>query len=396
LQGFSFQADGSLRRSAYRCTESQDLLVEWSNESMAVRESLAAASEALHWKVWVARPGDPEQQLVMDDHWHRVAPGSAPKVEAKTLAESLQPLAGFLGTWEVQTTWPSGVSLWARSQIQAAPGGTYLTSRIQAREGQQVEYHRYQTFYLATEAPLHWREITFSYQGTVMEGRATQEKPGQILTKIQNPAGTQIEKELVLNSTAGYHATVRARAEESEPWSKVMDAQWEKKLDFPRRDIEAARFVGASANVRSFEVEDVVDAAPPAVFRAFTDRTAFREAYGPDRESLDANIDLAIGGPYEWLFDGTTGSNDCQVLSYIPNRMLSFSWNAPLDQAKSREFFTWVVVEFSPRDRECTHVRITHLGFGEEEHWDRTYEYFQKAWPAVLNTFKKNLGSTRS
>ena len=30
------------------------------------------------------------------------------------------------------------------------------------------------------------------------------------------------------------------------------------------------------------------------------------------------------GGRYEWLWDGKMGSNDCQVLSFIPNRMISF------------------------------------------------------------------------
>lgn len=159
----------------------------------------------------------------------------------------------------------------------------------------------------------------------------------------------------------------------------------------PRRAIDPALFVAAGPDIRSFEVEELIGASAEDVFAAFTDGAAFKRAYGPDREELAANIDLAIGGRYEWLFDGEIGSNGCQVLSYVPNRMVSFSWNAPTAQPESRALRTWVVVELTPEGPDSTHVRITHLGFGAEAHWDETFAYFQRGWPAVLATLKKNL-----
>ena len=46
-------------------------------------------------------------------------------------------------------------------------------------------------------------------------------------------------------------------------------------------------------------------------------------------------MDLRIGGPFELYFGGPDvphdqrGSNGCQVLTYVPGEMLSFTWNAP-------------------------------------------------------------------
>ena len=154
--------------------------------------------------------------------------------------------------------------------------------------------------------------------------------------------------------------------------------------------IDAGLFVAAGMQVRRFEVVQEIAASPERVFAAFTDPAAFVQAYGPDRSELRAEIDLAIGGKYEWLFDGEMGSNGCQVLAYVPDRMLAFSWNAPPEQAASRARRTWVVVELESTG-EGTRVRLTHLGFGEGSEWDETFAYFQRAWPLVLATFEKNL-----
>ena len=106
-----------------------------------------------------------------------------------------------------------------------------------------------------------------------------------------------------------------------------------------------------------------------------------------------ADIDLEIGGRYEWLFDGRVGSNGCQVLSYIPDRMISFSWNAPPGQA-TRERRAWVVVETEALGPGHTRLRLTHLGFGQGPDWDETYAYFDAAWDRVLARMRR--GSRRS
>lgn len=125
-------------------------------------------------------------------------------------------------------------------------------------------------------------------------------------------------------------------------------------------------------------------ATPERVWEAWTGEAGWQAAYAPDRPEPRAHIELAIGGQYEWLFDGVLGCNGCQVLSYLPGRMLSFSWNAPVAQPRSRVRRTWVVVEIEPAAGGGSRVSLTQLGFGTGPHWDETRDYFERAWAAVL------------
>ncbi len=155
--------------------------------------------------------------------------------------------------------------------------------------------------------------------------------------------------------------------------------------------IDDSLFVASGDDVSRFEVNATLAVPPARVFAAFASEAGFAAAYGPDRSELVAHIDLAVGGRYEWLFDGRVGSNGCQVLSYVPGRMISFTWNAPPTQPEQRAQRTWVVVELMPSAEGATALRLTHLGFGEGEGWDATRAYFEKAWPHVLQTMKTNL-----
>ena len=160
--------------------------------------------------------------------------------------------------------------------------------------------------------------------------------------------------------------------------------------------IHPSLFVSSGAELRTLEKQRQIGAPQAAVFRAWSDASGCKAAFGPRNDQLRAHIDLAIGGRYEWLFDGVTGSNGCQVLSYIPGRMISFSWNAPPEIPDVRGRHTWVVVELSPVSTGAdapTIVRLTHLGFGQGTEWDATLEYFDKAWDLVLDRFAANLGT---
>lgn len=160
--------------------------------------------------------------------------------------------------------------------------------------------------------------------------------------------------------------------------------------------IDAGLFVAYGNEVRSFVRTIEVDAPPGAVFAFWTDAEVWKRTYG--RDEVGAKIDLAIGGRYEWYFVPASestpplGSNGCQILSYIPERMVSFTWNAPPTQPIAREKRTWVVVEIAPLDGGSRSVcSLTHLGFGEGGAWDETYDYFGEAWKRVLATMKSGL-----
>ena len=115
-----------------------------------------------------------------------------------------------------------------------------------------------------------------------------------------------------------------------------------------------------------------------------------------------AHIDLRIGGAYELYFLkdaplGARGSEGCRILSFLPERMLSFTWNAPPEHVETRPQRTWVVVELVSV-AEGTRIRLTHLGWpvsglaDPDGPWSTTYRYFDDAWSSVLETLGAHVG----
>ncbi|HKJ18884.1 MAG TPA: SRPBCC domain-containing protein [Xanthomonadales bacterium] len=156
------------------------------------------------------------------------------------------------------------------------------------------------------------------------------------------------------------------------------------------KPIDDSLFVASGSDLRSLTVERKMSASPQQIWDAWTSEAGWKATYAAGRLEVRANIELAVGGSYEWLFDGETGSNGCQILSYLPPRMLSFSWNAPVAQPFSRAKRTWMVIEIEPGNDGQSLVRATQLGFGTEPHWDETYDYFQGAWAYVLDTMAQS------
>ena len=112
-----------------------------------------------------------------------------------------------------------------------------------------------------------------------------------------------------------------------------------------------------------------------------------------------ARVELRPGGAYEILFmdeapEGARGSEGCRVLSFIRERMLSFTWNAPPHLGRTRWEHTWVVLELAD-EAEGTHVRVTHTGWPEsglasEPEWEATFAYFDRAWAGVLRVLDEH------
>lgn len=105
-------------------------------------------------------------------------------------------------------------------------------------------------------------------------------------------------------------------------------------------------------------------------------------------------VELRIGGPFEVYFatqlpKGQQGSEGCKILSYLPQRMLSFEWNAPPTFPEVRGKRSRVVVMFEEVE-DGTRVELTHLGFGSSEQWGQVHEYFTQAWPRVMDSFAKS------
>lgn len=136
--------------------------------------------------------------------------------------------------------------------------------------------------------------------------------------------------------------------------------------------------------VRSFTIDATVSAHPNEVWTAWTSAEQIASWWGPPA----SNIDFRVGGAFEILFnmeieEGLRGSEGCVYLGYIPNEMVSFTWNAP-PHLPLRHAHTWVVITFTPV-ADGTAVSLTHTGFLDGPDWDEYIAYFTDAWRFVLN-----------
>ncbi len=110
----------------------------------------------------------------------------------------------------------------------------------------------------------------------------------------------------------------------------------------------------------------------------------------------NARVDLRPGGAYEIHFmpdnaPGDRGADWCRVLSFLPGRMLSFTWNAP-PTLETRPLHTWVVLLFEPTPGGCR-FSLSHHGWplsgldDPASDWEATFMYFTEAWRSVTDLF---------
>lgn len=171
------------------------------------------------------------------------------------------------------------------------------------------------------------------------------------------------------------------------------------RIGFVRNPAFAPKLVAAGEgelSERSFTHEVVVKASRQQTFRCWSSEEGLRWIVP------EARIELRPGGAYEWYFlldgpVGLRGGEGCRILTYLPDELLSFTWNAPPEQRVSRQSFTWVVVRFEDAPGGGTRVRLTHTGWPKaglatQAHWQETYAYFEAAWARVLARLQAHLG----
>lgn len=115
---------------------------------------------------------------------------------------------------------------------------------------------------------------------------------------------------------------------------------------------------------------------------------------------VDNKIEMQIDGAFEIYFlidtpEGLRGSETCKIISYLPEKMLSFSWNAPpnFEYVRNHEHKTHVVILFHIIDDTHTKIELNHLGWIEDEPFDKVYDYFNNAWQVVIANFGKSCNS---
>ena len=131
-----------------------------------------------------------------------------------------------------------------------------------------------------------------------------------------------------------------------------------------------------------FEVE--VAASARDVWKAWTTPEGITSFFAPACE-----VEARVGGPYELYFmldaePGTRGSEGAVILALQEDVMLSFTWNAPPHLPEVRAQQTHVVLRLSEAAPGRTSVHLTHDGWGEGGQWDEAFDYFVRAWGALV------------
>jgi uncharacterized protein YndB with AHSA1/START domain len=138
---------------------------------------------------------------------------------------------------------------------------------------------------------------------------------------------------------------------------------------------------------RWVRVEVTVKGPVAEVWRVWTTSAGAEEFFAEK-----ANIRLAIGGPYEIQFDPQneqSGTKGLKILSYAPEEMISFEWNAPTEYPEVRNGGTWVVVQMRPEGADRTRVTVTHYGWKDGAEWDRAYAHFVRGWGDLIKRLER-------
>ncbi len=142
--------------------------------------------------------------------------------------------------------------------------------------------------------------------------------------------------------------------------------------------------------------ETIINCSLDTAWWKWTTSAGLKTFFGPDNR-----IDLRPGGAYEIYFTADTsvqqrGGEGCKVLSYLPKKMLSFTWNAPPNQTyiRNHPHKTWLVLAFEAISPFRTKIKLHHFGWLEGPEWEETYRYFDKAWGLVLQWLAQSCKAT--
>lgn len=144
--------------------------------------------------------------------------------------------------------------------------------------------------------------------------------------------------------------------------------------------VDAPRTEASGTDFRSLTLSARVDTDPAVAWGAWTSAQRLSRWWPVPH----ARIDLRVGGAFELRFvpGASRGTEGCRILSYVPDRMLSFSWKNP-PHLSGGNVLTWVVLTFTAV-AGGTEVELVHNGFPLGPEGERSVEYFRQAWRRVL------------
>jgi uncharacterized protein YndB with AHSA1/START domain len=129
----------------------------------------------------------------------------------------------------------------------------------------------------------------------------------------------------------------------------------------------------------------MIPASPEEIWQKWTTEDGVKSFFASECE-----IEMKPGGKYEIYFVpdaeyGQKGSEGCKVLSFLPNKYFSFTWNAPpnFPEIRKEGDNTWVIIQLTAA-QNATKVDLYHYGWREGEEWNNVYRYFDSTWSKVL------------
>lgn len=306
------------------------------------------------------------------------------------------------GEWTARTVAPDGKALRIRTIVEAGPDGNCLVTRGWISDGSDEFLH--------SSAQI-WREpgdgrVMFqdvNQNGDIARGeiRATDassltwdwsvcaadgsRRSYEVVMKFEGPDSYQgVLTEKLPSGPKEVLSTRYARTRTAPAQPAPSNLPPPAAPSPPRAGIDTSLFVASGLVEPGLSKDVLVHASPSDVFRAWTTSEGLKSFLG-----VESKVDLRIGGAYELYFSGADqpqelrGSNGCQILSYVPDQMLSFSWNAPPKFPEERSRRAWVVVTLT-KEGDSTRVRLVHTGFGLGGNWNEVRQYFDRAWTNVL------------
>lgn len=139
------------------------------------------------------------------------------------------------------------------------------------------------------------------------------------------------------------------------------------------------------------EKQRVIDQPLDVVWWKWSTSEGLRTFFGYDNK-----IELVPEGAYEIYFhednpEGLRGSEECKVISFIPNQNIIFTWNSPphFDKVRKSHHKTIVEIALKAVSDDQTEVKITHSNWPQDVNWDDVFDYFDIAWDIVLNNLER-------
>jgi uncharacterized protein YndB with AHSA1/START domain len=135
---------------------------------------------------------------------------------------------------------------------------------------------------------------------------------------------------------------------------------------------------------RSINKEVTIPVGIDEAWNTWTTKQGLESFFAPE-----CHVELELFGRLEIFFipdaeSGSKGAENNKILAVEPNRMFSFTWDAPVTTPEVRKQRTSVVLKFEMIGEDKTRIFMCHTGWGDGDEWDRAFDYFNDAWDVVL------------